>query len=164
MANMAKRDGDWIYHEALDELPSHIQFRLATTMNSSLAGVKDTLGCSMNVDKTFTVCSASKDMCAQANSGLHNSSRDQGRWYDPPFDHCDGNWLVDSSKDIRVCLVLEAELWRIYEGLHLARKHVGQQIVVEVDNAEASNLIRDSHRNTPRFIILHHIFSLLNHD
>ncbi|KAE8715796.1 hypothetical protein F3Y22_tig00110160pilonHSYRG00564 [Hibiscus syriacus] len=58
----------------------------------------------------------------------------------------DGKWIVDYGKSISSCSVLDAELWRILEGLKLAWDLQPRAVIVKMDNSEAIAVLEEGNR------------------
>ncbi|KAL4331797.1 hypothetical protein GQ457_07G021730 [Hibiscus cannabinus] len=73
-----------------------------------------------------------------------------------------GAWIVGFSKRIGICLILEAELWGIYEGLLAAWSIGSQYLLVESECLEAINLIKNRSTSDGVLSMIHSISALLN--
>ncbi|KAE8711340.1 hypothetical protein F3Y22_tig00110295pilonHSYRG00009 [Hibiscus syriacus] len=53
-----------------------------------------------------------------------------------------GEWIVGFAKPIRACSVLDAELWGVFEGMTLAWNQGVRDVIIETDNKEVLNLLK----------------------
>ncbi|KAK9037274.1 hypothetical protein V6N11_022193 [Hibiscus sabdariffa] len=67
-------------------------------------------------------------------------------------------------KGIGVCLVIEAELWGIYEGLHVAWSVGVRKLVVEIGSLDAVRAIQQGLDGRSAFTLVPYIVELLNRD
>ncbi|KAK8475937.1 hypothetical protein V6N11_019920 [Hibiscus sabdariffa] len=70
--------------------------------------------------------------------------------------------LIDWRRKLGICSVIESELWGIYEGLLAAWSLGLTHLIVEVDNSDAINLIRQYKMGEATLALVPHIVSLIN--
>ncbi|MBA0705591.1 hypothetical protein Golax_017775, partial [Gossypium laxum] len=58
-------------------------------------------------------------------------------------DH-DGNWILRFNRRLGKCLVYEAKLWDILDGVSLVQGRQHDRILVQTDNMEVIGAIKES--------------------
>ncbi|KAK8975615.1 hypothetical protein V6N11_004994 [Hibiscus sabdariffa] len=73
----------------------------------------------------------------------------------------EGNWLIGFSRKLGVCLILEAELWGLYEGLLAAWSINIRYLIIESDNLEAVKLLNNRNGLSIFPSIVHYIVEIM---
>lgn len=75
-----------------------------------------------------------------------------------------GIWIAEFSKNIGCCSIINAEMWGVLDGLHLAWNLGIEKLVLEMDSIEAIQLIQTNSTEQHHSVVLRAIKGLLQLD
>ncbi|KAE8705846.1 hypothetical protein F3Y22_tig00110415pilonHSYRG00056 [Hibiscus syriacus] len=73
-----------------------------------------------------------------------------------------GDWIIGFNKPVGISTPLQAELWGILEGLHLALSHNFERLQWQTDSAEALNLVSSPMTNCSPIALVRSIANLIS--